>query len=146
MPTVVLKAFVAGFLATVVAHQGVLQLLHLAGLVANPAWNLAPVPPLGIPSVLSLAFWGGLWGIVLWGLIARARPLWQWLGGALLGALLPTLVAVLVVFPLKGLATPGTIEWRLLLGGLLVNGVWGLAVVAIMRLWLPRQPRLPGAR
>src|SRR4051794_41886064 len=63
--TQAVRGFVAGFLAILIFHQIALLLLHLAGLVPATPWNMAPVPPLGVPAVISAAFWGGLWGVVL---------------------------------------------------------------------------------
>ena len=60
-----LKAFIAGFASTLVFHQGLLWLLYTAGFSPRAPWNMAPVPPLNAPAVISLAFWGGVWGIVL---------------------------------------------------------------------------------
>jgi hypothetical protein len=34
---------------------------------------MTPVPPLNAPAVISLAFWGGLWGIALWALIRASH-------------------------------------------------------------------------
>lgn len=129
-----LRAFVSGFISTLVFHQGLLQALHLAGAVPRAAWNMAPVPPLGVPAVISLAFWGGLWGIALWWLIKRWQGRAKWLWAGILGALLPSAVALFVVFPLKGMAFGGGFDPRLILGALLLNGAWGLGVVAFMRL------------
>ena len=56
----VLKAFVAGFVSVLVFHPGVLALLHVAGLIPRGPYALAPVPPLGVPQVISAAFWGGV--------------------------------------------------------------------------------------
>ena len=60
-----MKAFIAGFASTLVFHQGVLWLLYAGGFSPRAPWNMAPVPPLNVPAVVSLAFWGGVWGIVL---------------------------------------------------------------------------------
>ena len=57
-------AFLAGFLSTLIFHQGLLALLHAAGASPRPAYVMTAAPPLGVPQVLSLAFWGVLWGIV----------------------------------------------------------------------------------
>lgn len=129
-PKVLILAFVAGFLATLIFHQGVLGLLHLAGRVAVAPWNMTPVPPLGVPAVLSLAFWGGLWGIVLWALIRGRRGAAFWGLAIVLGALLPSLVAWFVVFPIKGIA----LSPAMIVGALLLNGAWGLGVALYMRL------------
>lgn len=130
-----LLAFVAGFVSTLVFHQGLLELLHLAGAFPRPAWNMAAVPPLGIPAVISLAFWGGLWGIVLWALIRNMHGGKRWLWGAIWGALLPSIVALFVVFPLKGMPMAGGFDPKLIGGALLLNGVWGLGVVGLMKLY-----------
>ena len=57
---------------------------------------MTPVPPLGVPSVISLAFWGGLWGIALWLMIRGVSGPRHWLLAVVLGAILPTLVALLI--------------------------------------------------
>lgn len=130
-----LLAWVAGFVSTLVFHQGLLELLHLAGAVPFPAWNMAPVPPLHVPSVLSLAFWGGLWGIALWAMIRRQQGRRRWLWGTILGALLPSIVAWFVVLPMKGMPMAGGFDPKLILGALLLNGAWGLGVVGLMKLY-----------
>lgn len=129
-----LAAFAAGFVSTVLFHQGVLALLHAAGAVPRAAWSWAPVPPFGVPSFLSLAFWGGLWGLPLWWLIRRRTGAAYWLHALLWGALLPSLVALFIVFPLKGLPLAGGWDPKLLVGALLLNGAWGLGVALFMRL------------
>jgi hypothetical protein len=129
--------FVAGALGVVIFHQGLVELLYLAGLWGRPAYNLAPTAPLGVPAVLSSAFWGGLWGVVLLAFLGRRRGPAFWLIGLLFGAVLPTAVAFLVVAPLKGLpARPELIPF-----GLAVNGAWGLGAALLADL----RPR-PAAR
>ena len=61
----VIRGFLAGFAATLVFHQGLLELYYLAGVVSHPAWGIRLVPPFGVPQMISLAFWGGVWGVVL---------------------------------------------------------------------------------
>jgi hypothetical protein len=68
-----LKAFVAGFIATLVFHQGVLALLHAVGLSARGAYVVDPTGPLHVPAVLSLAFWGGVWGVPLYAVVRCAK-------------------------------------------------------------------------
>lgn len=128
-------SFVAGFVSTLVFHQGVLQLFHLAGVFPRAAWNMASIPPFGVPSVLSLAFWGGVWGPVLWALIQKRHGAQRWLWGAIWGALLPSIVALFVVMPLKGMPMAGGFDPKLIVGALVLNGAWGLGVVALMRLY-----------
>lgn len=130
-PKTLILAFAAGFLATLFFHQGGLWLLNLAGKAALPSWDMSAVPPFGVPRVLSLAFWGGLWGIVLWAIVRRVTGPRFWMLAIVLGALLPSLVAWFVVFPLKGteLSEP------LIIGALILNGLWGLGVAVYMRLF-----------
>ena len=84
------KAFVAGFLATLVFHQGLLALLHAAAVVPVSPYNWAPSAPLGVPAVLSLAFWGGVWGLPLWWLIRFKPAHLYWSVAVLFGAIAPT--------------------------------------------------------
>lgn len=127
------KAFFAGFLATLVFHQGVIALLWLAGVIPAAPWDMNSVPPIGLPKVISLAFWGGVWGLPVWWLIRRWRGARHWLAAFGVGAIGPTAVAMLVVFPLKGL----DVSIVTVIGGLIVNGAWGVGVACCMR-WLFR--------
>jgi hypothetical protein len=128
------RAFVAGFVSTLVFHQGVYWLLYQAGSLPRPPWNMAPVPPLGVPAVVSLAFWGGLWGIALWLLVRRFSGARRWALAIGLGALLPSLVALAIVFPLKGGAFFAGGDPKILIGALLLNGAWGFGVALLMKL------------
>jgi hypothetical protein len=94
---------------------------------------MTPAPPLGVPKVLSLAFWGGVWGLPVWWLVRRWRGAAHWLAALIAGAVGPTAVAMLLVFPLKGLDVTTTT----IIGGLIVNGAWGIGVACFMR-WLFR--------
>jgi hypothetical protein len=125
---IVLKAFISGLLATLIFHQGLFAVFYLVGMVPSAPFNLTPVPPLGVPSVLSLAFFGGLWGIVLWLLLGRLNGLSFWLSNVIAGAIGPTAVAMLVVFPMKGLEVSAQ-TWT---GGLVLNGFWGFGVALFM--------------
>jgi hypothetical protein len=131
-----LKAFIAGFLSTLIFHQGVLAILHGLKMTARNPWAMVPVPPMGVPSVLSLAFWGGLWGIALWLMIRGAAGSKYWLLAVVLGAILPTVVAFFIVFPLKGLPIAGGWQPDLVIGALLLNGAWGFGVALFMRMML----------
>jgi len=130
-----LKAFLAGFLSTLVFHQGLLALLHAAGATPRRAFSMERVPPFAVPQVLSLAFWGGVWGILLWLAIASAAPRRRLLLALVIGAIAPTVVALLVVFPLKGLPLGGGWKPDVVVGALLLNGAWGVGVVLLMRLF-----------
>jgi hypothetical protein len=115
-------------------HQAALLVLHLAGLTPATPWRLTPTWPLGVPAILSAAFWGGLWGILLALLLPRFDRGSYWLAGAVFGAIAPTLVAWFVVLPLKGLPAGGGFAWPGVIIGPLVNGAWGLGAGLLLAL------------
>lgn len=127
-----LKTFIAGFVSVLIFHQGVIALLYFAGLTSRAPFVLTPTAPLGIPQVVSLAFWGGVWAIVLWPLIQRATSRSRyWLTAFVLGAVAPSLVAWFVVAPLKGQPMAGGGQMKILMAALLANGAWGLGVALL---------------
>jgi hypothetical protein len=129
------KSFAAGFVSTLVFHQGLLLLILLAaGESTARVWSLSPVPPLNVPAVISLAFWGGLWGIVLWLFIATSRGSAYWIKATLIGAVAPSAVAWFVVMPMKGMGFAGGWDPKIIIGALLVNAAWGFGVALLMRL------------
>jgi hypothetical protein len=121
------KGFTAGFLATLVFHQLTLALLWKAGIAPFEPFSLTATQPLGVPAVFSLAFWGGIWGI-LFALVDNNFPRGSayWITAFLFGAILPSLVALLIVFPLKGKPIGGDWHPPLLLTAFLINGAWGI--------------------
>jgi len=130
-----LLAFVAGFVSTLVFHQGLLWLLHRAGASPRPAYVTKPVPPLGVPFVVSLAFWGGVWAVALLPLLARWNGSWSYsVAWLVAGAVLPSIVALFVVMPLKGMKVAGGGDPKIIVGALLLNGTWGLGTALLFRL------------
>src|SRR5262245_2843953 len=131
-----LLAFLAGFVATLVFHQGALWLLHYAGMTTRTPYVMKPVPPFGVPSVISLAFWGGVWGIVMIAAIGRAKGFYFL--ATVFGAVLPTLVAAFLIAPLRHIQLTGS-PVKLLAIGLIINAAWGLGTAVLYRLFLARR-------
>lgn len=129
----VILGFIAGFLATIIFHQIALELLHLAHVAPRAAWSMQPVPPFGVPSVISLSFWGGVWGILLILIFDRFRGPAYWIGAIVFGAIAPTLVAAFVVAPLKHQPIPHSAKMAAL--GLTVNAAWGFGTALFYRLF-----------
>jgi hypothetical protein len=128
--------FVAGALAVLTFHQGMVTVLHLAALTPGVAYRTMPVPPFGVPGIVSLSFWGGVYG-ALFGLISPRLKQPSWLCGIGVG-LVASLVAMFIVAPLKGNAIAyGWAAWPI--GrSLLINGVWGLGLGLILPFLWPR--------
>ena len=131
------KAFAAGFIATLAFHQGLFALFHAAGMVPMPAFNISPTAPLGVPAVLSLAFWGGVWGWPVGWLIRSQVGARYWLKAVGFGAIGPSAVAMLLVFPLKGYP----VDAKTIAGALLLNGAWGFGLGVLMQLMAARTRR-----
>lgn len=129
-------AFIAGFLSVLIFHQPMLIILKAIALAPEKlsAYPMASTTPFGIPRVLSLAFWGGIWGIALAVAVTWTRGFGYWLSGLIIGALGPSLVNWFVVQPLKGEPIAG--GWAIpgVLTALLVNAAWGLGTVFLLRL------------
>lgn len=134
----IVKWFIAGFVATLVFHQGLLGLFYLAGSSPRAPFDLTATAPLGIPQVFSLAFWGGVWAVVLAPLLARLQAGSWWAGWVIAGALGPSIVALFIIFPLKGLPMAGGWDPKLIIGALLLNGAWGLGAAILLRLMKSR--------
>lgn len=132
------KWFLAGFGATLIFHQGLLGLLHVAGISPLAPFNMAATAPLGVPQVFSLAFWGGIWALALGPLVGRATGARWWAAWIIAGAIAPSVVALFLVFPLKGMAMAGGGDPKLIVGALLLNGAWGLGCAVLLRLMKSR--------
>jgi hypothetical protein len=130
-----IEAFIAGAVAVLVFHQFGAALVYLFGWSPRAPWSLAPTAPLGIPQVVSQAFWGGVWAMALWpALRKRATQADYWWGSLLIGMCCLSLAGWFVAQPLKG--QPVAFGWDALamLRSLLLNGAWGLGLALLMRL------------
>jgi hypothetical protein len=126
--------FLAGFFATLIFHQLTLLVLWSLGVAPFGPFPMDATQPFGVPAVFSLAFWGGIWGI-LFALIHGSFPRGgYWVSTFLFGAVLPSLVALLVVLPLKGRPLTGGGHLPLLLTAFLINGAWGIGTGLILKM------------
>src|SRR6202012_5220371 len=77
---------IAAALSVLTFHQGMVALLHGVGMLATAPYQTTPVPPFGVPRIVNLCFWGGLYGIAFGLLLPRlAWP--PWLCGLLMGVI-----------------------------------------------------------
>lgn len=129
--------FIAGFLAVLIFHQPVLSFLTSVGFAKAATYSMHATAPLGVPQVLSLSFWGGLWGIVFALVEGRfPRGAAYWIVAFLFGAIFPTLVAWFVAAPLKGQPMAGGWEVHRMMTGLIINGAWGVGTALFLALGL----------
>jgi len=126
--------FAAGFVATLIFHQGLWYVFNHLGVIpwSLPAWPMDPIPPLDVPSVFSKSFWGGLWGLALTPALSRLSGANYWIWWTVAGALLLTAFSFFVVWPLKGQPIPPL--WPRFLVGMALNGAWGLGTALVLRL------------
>jgi hypothetical protein len=139
MPSALMRVFlgfIAGAIAVLTFHQGMVAALHAAGWVQFAPYPTAPVPPFGVPRIADLCFWGGLYGAAFG--LAMPRFTWPaWLNGLILGVI-AALVGMFIVAPLKGLPIAGGWAPANILRSLVINGFWGLGVGIILPLLMPR--------
>jgi hypothetical protein len=139
MPEIPMRAFlgfIAGAIAVLTFHQGMVAALHAVGWASFAPYRTTPVPPLGIPVIVSNCFWGGLYGIAF-GLLMPRFTLPAWLCGLILG-LIAVLVGWFIVAPLKGNPVGGGWVAANMLRSVAINGFWGLGVGLILPLLMPR--------
>ena len=117
---------ISGAVSVLVFHQPVVELFHTLGLTALPAYSTHATHPWGVPQVWSLAFWGGVWGALLAASFGRLDGARLLVAAIVFGAAFPTLVAWLVVAPLKDLPLAGGWQPAVMALGLVANGAWGL--------------------
>lgn len=138
-----IKSFVAGVVATLVFHQAAVWLLHTYAGVPFKPWNMQ-INAYGVPGVLALAFWAGIWAIPMCGLIAARPRLPALLTGLVFGALLPSLWGFTVLAAMRGTPMFAGGDLKIIGIVLLINGIWGLATVVLFNLMYTRKVQRRG--
>ena len=133
----VLLGFSAAVLSVLVFHQGMWGLLHLAGMMPPPFPTWA-VPPFGVPEIINLCFWAGMWGAVF-GLILPWLPVSapMWARGLGLG-IVASMVSLFVVPIIKDQPIAEGWSASAFLITFLIVGFWGVGVGMILRLLMRR--------
>jgi hypothetical protein len=128
-------AFIAGALAVPIFHQILLWILYTAKVVPFAPFDMTATKPFNVPSVISISFWGGVWGV----LFALTLPRWfsgmaYWIASAVIGGVALTLVFMFVVWPIKiGGLPPDMIG--LFVIGFLLNAAWGIGWALFLALF-----------
>jgi hypothetical protein len=118
--------WIAGAVSALTFHAFAWWVFYLIGMQAIPPYPMAG-NMIGVPIVISLAFWAGVWGIVMVLVAPRiAQPFWM---VCLIVSVAASLVQIFVVPTLRG----GTINWSVIawLRAIVINGVWGIGVAIL---------------
>jgi hypothetical protein len=97
-----------------------------------PQYKMQPIPPFGVPQILSQCFWGGLWGIVLAWTLAHWRNVNYWLLAFAFGLIVPTLVGWFVVPLIKNTPIMGGPPWMIQVVRPLPNAIWGVGTAWLL--------------
>lgn len=141
--------FIAAALSVLTFHQGMILLLRETGLFGIPptaiVWNLQANPrAFGLPFIINLCFWGGLYGAVFGLLAPKVRlPMWAW--GLIVGAS-TTMVGFFIIAPLRGTPIAGGWQAMAWLRGLSIGlsfglGLWLIYTAITSRCFPPALPR-----
>ena len=117
--------FVAGALAVLIFHQGAIAVLNLLELTGRVPYSMRPTAPFGVPQVLSITFWGGVWGALFAAAFRNLDGARLAAASMLAGAVLPTLVAWFIVAPLKGQPLAAGYVPLTMAFGVALNAAWG---------------------
>jgi len=124
--------FFAGALAVPFAHHIALAAFYAAKIAPYRPYSFERTKPFGVPQLISLMFWGGVWGIVLGlALMHVSTPRTWWIAAAVIGAIAPTIVAGII---LRARGTRIKPTPMLVICGFVVNAAWGLGTAAFYRL------------
>lgn len=130
----VLVGFIAGALSVLIFHQLGFWLANELGYTRASLYNMRPVPPWGVPTIVSSAFWGGLWGIAAAFLVPRLPGVFGGaLGWVLFAGIIVTLVNWFVVLPIKGSPMGGGFRMPGVVVVPLVYAFWGFGMWLIAR-------------
>jgi hypothetical protein len=132
--------FLAGAISVLLFHQGVIALMHTLDFTQRVPYQMQPTDPFGVPRLLSLVFWGGVWGVIFAALLRSLDGVRLVVASLLLGAVLPTLIAWFVVAPLKGQPMAAGFAPLAVAFGLIVNGAWGLGTGLGLALFGGKRP------
>jgi hypothetical protein len=118
--------FIAGAVSALTFHAFAWWIFYLIGMQRIPPYPMVG-NMIGVPVILSLAFWAGVWGIVMVLAAPRiAQPFWV---VCLIVSVAASIVQIFVVPPLRG----APINWDVIawVRVLIINGVWGIGTAII---------------
>jgi len=131
----IIAGFIAGFVSVLIFHQLGFLISNELGFTKAQLYSQRPLPPFGVPAILSSAFWGGLWGIVGAFVVQRLPAALNGpLGWILFAGIIVTLVNWFVVLPIKGSPVGGGFRMPGVVVVPLVYAFWGFGMWLIFSL------------
>ncbi len=130
------RRLVVGFLAAAIAvlafHQVVVLLLGQFGVIPARPYSFAPVAPFGVPAIVNLMFWGGLWGVLFAAIVDRLPRDWPLaLKGFVFGLAGPLMANWFIVSLVKVQPVAAGFVPLRMLAGVLIVGAFGIGVALI---------------
>ena len=118
--------FIAGAVSALTFHAFAWWVFYLIGMQAIPPYPTRP-NMISVPLFISLAFWAGVWGMIMVWLAPRLAQ--SFLIVCLIVSLAASVVQVFALPPLRG----GSITWDMIgiLRSFIINGVWAVGVAII---------------
>ncbi len=127
---------VAGALAMLMFHQTTLEILFWCGFSPQSAFRVANVPPFHVPMVVSITFWGAIYGgTFAWVATNLPRAL---LVRSLIAGVFAILMAWFVVRPLAGHPIAFGWEYGPMARSAAANLMWGFGTALMLPLLNPR--------
>ena len=127
---------VAGALAMLLFHQTTLQVLFWCGLTPQAAFRIAHVLPFNVPMIVSLAFWGAIYGGLFGWLVPRMPSKLAVRG--LMAGVFALLMSWFIVRPLAGHPIAFGWEHAAMLRSMVANLMWGFGIALIQPVLSPR--------
>ena len=127
----------AGALAILVFHQTTLQIFFWLGFSPQAAFRIAQVPPFNAPLVVSITFWGAVYG----GLLGLVLP---WIPGPLfaktaMAGVCATGLAWFLFLPLMGHSAAFGWQTGPILRSFAAYQMWGIGISLLFTLLHPRE-------
>ena len=135
--TRVFSGCVAGALSVLMFHQTTLQIFFWLGWAPQAAFRIAQVPPFNAPLVVSITFWGAVYGGVF-GLLMPGLREHVWRRGIIAG-LCAMMLGWFVFLPLMG--HPIAFGWQSgpMLRSFIAYQAWGFGLSRLLVLLHPRR-------
>ncbi len=126
-----LRGIVAAAISVVAVHQVIVLIVNKLGLWPAKPYSMAPIGPMGVPTIVNSIFWGGVWGVVysLFHQYLPAGP--TWLQGMIFGWLMLVFSNSLLVPLLKGQPLFFGFDFKKLLAVFLILSGFGAALALL---------------